>query len=82
MAMSRSLGSRCVTSRSPMWMLPDVGSSRPARQRSSVLFPQPEGPTSTQNPPEGTSRSMPLRMCVSPKDFFSPVTSTEAIRRE
>ena len=32
----------------------------PAMVRSRVDLPQPEGPTSTVNSPEGTSRSMPL----------------------
>src|SRR6185295_18136657 len=32
-------------------MEPAVGRSSPDRQRSSVVFPQPEGPTSTRNSP-------------------------------
>ena len=35
------------TSRPPMLMRPAVGCSRPATQRSVVVLPQPEGPSST-----------------------------------
>ncbi len=34
---------------------PDVACSKPAISLSSVLFPLPEGPTSTRNSPAGTS---------------------------
>src|SRR5919106_5975034 len=49
MAMSRSLGGRSSTSRSPMWISPAVISSSPATIRSVVDLPQPEGPTRTMN---------------------------------
>src|SRR5215470_17916339 len=54
--MSRSLGGRSFTTRSPIEMVPEVTSSRPAMDRSAVDFPQPEGPTSTMNSPSFTSR--------------------------
>src|SRR5439155_444741 len=50
-----------------MWMLPVVGVSSPAIIDSSVLLPQPEGPTRMRNSPASTSMSMPLRMFVAPK---------------
>ena len=41
-------------------LAPRPMSSSPAIVRSSVLLPQPEGPTSTVNSPSGMARSMPL----------------------
>src|SRR5919108_5747481 len=55
--MSRLRGSSRVTSRSPMWMLPDETSTIPASICSIVDLPQPEGPTSTMNSPSRISRS-------------------------
>src|SRR4030042_2463656 len=49
MAMSRSLGSTALTSRSPIWISPDDTDSRPAIILSAVVLPHPEGPTSTAN---------------------------------
>ena len=59
MAMSRSRGRIWFTTRPPISMVPSWASSSPAMVRSRVDFPQPEGPTSTVNSPDGTSRSMP-----------------------
>ena len=41
-----------------------VMSSSPAMVRSSVLLPQPDGPTSTVNSPSGIERSMPRTACT------------------
>ncbi len=49
MAMSRSLGSRSLTTLSPMRSSPDEIVSSPAIIRSAVDLPQPDGPTSTKN---------------------------------
>src|SRR5438477_8456649 len=57
MAISRSRGARPVTSRPPMRISPAVASSRPPTIRSTVVFPDPDGPTSTRNSPSATSRS-------------------------
>ena len=43
--------------RSPMTTLPFVITSSPATMRSAVVFPQPDGPTSTMNSPSTMSRS-------------------------
>src|SRR6266496_2936251 len=51
MARSRSRGSRSVTSRSPIVILPPEIVSRPASIRRSVVLPQPDGPTRTMNSP-------------------------------
>ena len=53
--MSRSLGSRSLTTLSPMRSSPDVIVSSPAIIRSAVDLPQPDGPTSTRNSPSATS---------------------------
>src|SRR4051794_21650907 len=56
MATSRWRGGMRVTSRPAIRTAPVVSGSRPATIRSVVLFPQPEGPTSTTNSPGATSR--------------------------
>src|SRR5215207_4711835 len=55
--MSRLRGSSRVTSRSPMWIVPDDTSTIPASIWSIVDLPQPDGPTSTMNSPSRISRS-------------------------
>ena len=40
-------------------MEPDVSVSKPAMALSSVVLPQPEGPTTAQNSPGAMSRSSP-----------------------
>ena len=57
--MSRARGSRSLTTRPPISMVPEVIASRPATMRSSVDLPQPEGPTITTNSPSATSIETP-----------------------
>ena len=57
MATSRLPGSTSLTIRSPMLIVPSVASSNPATIRSTVVFPQPDGPTNTKRLPSGISRS-------------------------
>src|SRR5450756_2571632 len=64
MAMSRSRGAMSLTTLSPMETVPDVMVSSPARMRSAVVLPQPEGPTSTTNSPSATTRLMSDTACV------------------
>ena len=45
---------------------PLVGVSSRLTQRSIVDLPEPEGPSTTTTSPRWTSKSMPLRMTVSP----------------
>src|SRR4051794_35839886 len=53
MPILRARGGTCTprsgaaTSSPPIEIMPAVGCSRPAMQRSVVVFPQPEGPSST-----------------------------------
>jgi hypothetical protein len=54
--MSRSLGGRSLTTRSPIVMVPSVISSSPATIRRAVDLPDPDGPTRTMNSPSGMSR--------------------------
>ena len=54
--MSRSRGSTVSRRFSPRWMVPLVGVSSPAIMRRSVVFPHPDGPTSTTMRGLGTVR--------------------------
>src|SRR6202140_340868 len=47
------------TTRPPILMVPAVGCSSPATQRSVVVLPQPEGPSSTTISPAGTPKLTP-----------------------
>src|SRR5262252_5068501 len=47
------------TRRPPMLIAPVVGCSSPATQRSVVVLPQPEGPSSTTISPAGTAKVTP-----------------------
>ena len=59
MAMPRLRGGSPVTSRSPICTRPAVGVSRPATVRINVVLPHPDGPSTTRNSPDSTSRSTP-----------------------
>ena len=71
MAMSRSLGGRSLTTRSPIEKVPPVISSSPAIDRSAVDFPQPDGPTNTMNSPSLMSRLRSLMALTPPAYIFS-----------
>src|SRR5262249_49758212 len=47
------------TVRPPIAIVPPVGCSSPATQRSVVVLPQPEGPSSTTISPAGTTKLTP-----------------------
>src|SRR6201999_2013961 len=55
MAMSRSRAETSLTTRSPIWIVPDVGVSNPAIIRSAVVLPHPEDPTRIMNSPSAMS---------------------------
>src|SRR5262245_7525315 len=57
-----------------MLIVPLDVSSRPAIRRSSVDFPQPEGPTKTTNSPSSISRSISGMTVVEPNDFETLVS--------
>src|ERR1700690_516531 len=58
--MPRSRGVKSFTTAPPMRISPEVGASRPAIIRSSVVLPEPEGPRRTRNSPSFVSRLMLL----------------------
>src|SRR3954465_12775139 len=60
MAMSRSLGCMCETSRSSIRIAPELTGSSPASMRRAVDLPEPDGPTRTMNSPSLMSRSKSL----------------------
>ena len=78
-AMWRSRGGRSETSRSPIRTVPPSMRSSPARQRSSVVLPQPDGPSRTMNSPSRISRSMSFRAVVLPNTFRTDSNETLAI---
>src|SRR5438045_4404052 len=53
--------------------------SRPARQRSRVVLPHPDGPRRTMNSPSRMSRSTSLRATVFPKVLRTDSKATLAI---
>src|SRR3989475_3465866 len=77
--MSRSFGATSLTMRSPMKISPLVCSSRPASIRKAVVFPQPDGPTSTRNSGSRTARLRSLTATTSPKRFVTWSYVTVAI---
>src|SRR5215216_3770868 len=75
----RSRGSRSLTTRPSMRISPAVGSSKPAIIRRVVVFPQPEGPTSTTNSPSSIARLMLLTAATEPnvlRRFCSSIRAT------
>ena len=51
---------------------PAVGTSKPAIIRSTVVLPEPDGPSIEKNSPSARSRSMPSTAVTSPNVFRSP----------
>src|SRR6266550_1697139 len=78
-AMWRWRGGRSDTSRSPMRTVPPSIRSRPARHRSNVVLPQPDGPSRTMNSPSRMRRSMSLSATVLPKILRTDSNPTLAI---
>src|SRR5215813_9122024 len=81
MAMSRSLGGRSLTTRSPMEISPDVISSKPATMRRVVVLPQPDGPTNTMNSLSRMVRLTSLTACTSSYFLFRSFRTTCAMAR-
>ena len=57
MATLRLPGGSLVTFRPPIASVPEVGASRPAIVRRSVVLPQPDGPSNAKNSPSSIARS-------------------------
>src|SRR5262249_44374690 len=63
----------------PIRTSPDVAGSRPAVIFSTVVFPDPDGPTSTRNSPSAIRRSSPSTATAPPSNTFrSPRNSISA----
>ncbi len=58
---------------SPSSIVPASGASRPAIVRSSVVLPDPLGPSSAQIVPGATSKSTSRSTSWSPKRLLTPV---------
>src|ERR1700716_829532 len=65
----RLAGGTSTTLRPSIRICPPVTSSRPAIRRSSVVLPQPEGPTKTTKEPFSISRFASLMMLTGPNDL-------------
>src|SRR5690242_9446005 len=59
-----------------MRALPDVGLSRPANTRSSVVFPAPFGPNSARHSPAPSEKVTPATANRDPNARVSSTTST------
>src|SRR3954453_5603079 len=79
MAMSRCFGGTRLTTRPPIAISPSLISSSPAIIRSSVLLPQPDGPTSTVNSPSAISMLTPCSTCVEPNALRTSRMETVAM---
>ena len=69
----------------PMEMVPEVGCSRPATQRSVVVLPQPEGPSSTTISPASmrkltsSTAAMPVANTLRSRSTFSSADITSPL---
>src|SRR5436190_8131482 len=78
--MSRSIGWRSFTTRPPMRISPPLSSSSPAVSRSTVVLPEPDGPTRTSSSPSAISRSTLSTATMPPGNVFvMPARVTSAI---
>ena len=66
------------TTASPSFTLPASGISKPATSRSSVVLPQPDGPSSAKNSPSAMSRLTLSTARVSPNCFDTASKLTPA----
>src|SRR3546814_14698758 len=69
MLVGRSLGGTADTGCPSMKISPDVGDSKPASMRRSVVFPQPDGPSSEKNSPRWLSKARSSPAFTEPKCF-------------
>ena len=61
-----------ATTSPPSSTVPASGSSNPATSRSSVVLPQPDGPSTAVSDRAGTCRSTPVSTAVDPKALVTP----------
>ena len=55
------------------------GRSKPATMRSSVVLPQPEGPSSEKNSPRSTASDTPSTARTAPKLFDTPSNTRKPV---
>src|SRR5512145_2843225 len=79
MATSRYLGRTSLIRSAPIWISPEVTSSRPATMRIVVVLPQPEGPSRTRNSLSLISRSSLSTAMKPPKLLVTPLNLTDAM---
>ena len=72
---SRANGGRPLTSSPPRVIVPLVGCSKPAISRSTVVLPEPDGPSMEKNSPSAISRSRSSTARTSLKCLLSPRSS-------
>src|SRR2546428_12499209 len=77
--MSRSLGSRSLTTLPSIAIVPDVSSISPATMLRVVVLPQPDGPTSATNSPSRMVIDTWSTARTSPYSFTTFSRSTSAI---
>src|ERR671934_104367 len=73
--MSRSIGGTSLTTLPPISTSPSVASSSPAVIRSTVVLPDPDGPTRTRNSPSSISRSRSSTATVPPSNTLRKPTN-------
>src|SRR3979409_1765580 len=69
---SRRWVGRSVTRRPSMAISPRSGIKKPATRLSSVVLPQPEGPSSVISSPRRTSNDISSSAVISPKRLVTP----------
>ncbi len=72
MPMLRRCGGKTSTRLSPMRIAPVSSAVNPAIMRSSVVLPQPEGPSSVKNSPSSIWSVMLRTACTDPNDRRTP----------
>src|SRR5262245_3170480 len=78
--MFRSMGGKSLTISSPIQTSPLVACSRPAAMRTTVVLPEPDGPTTTMNSPSAIARPSVSTAVVPPgKALVSCLKSSLAI---
>src|ERR1700704_201984 len=74
--LSRRWGGTSVTRRPSIAISPPSGTRKPATRLSSVVLPQPEGPSSVISSPRRTSNDTASRAVVLPKRLVTPSSCT------
>src|SRR5690606_23408397 len=87
---SRLFGGNAVTSRPPMSIVPEVGTSNPARHINIDVFPEPLGPSTDRNSPASTLKFalstavtlLPYRLTRFVISTWAPILDIKILRIE